>query len=93
MGLKMIILDDTKVLKQKMGTKFTLICKSLIEEDCEEESSFPEGLQALQILSFQFILKTSQFKNCLSAYLENKDGQRKLMYVLNLDLLLQNQLS
>lgn len=63
MGLKMIILDDINMLKQKIDTKFTLTCKSLIEEYCGEESSFPEGLQALQILSFQISLKTSQFKN------------------------------
>lgn len=44
MGFKMIILDDTNMLKQKMGTKFTLICKSLTDEHYEEDSSFPEGL-------------------------------------------------
>lgn len=45
MGLKMIILDDTNMLKQKMSTKFTLISKSLIDEDYEENSSFPRAFR------------------------------------------------
>lgn len=44
MGVKMIILDDKNRLQQKMDTKISLIFRSLIGEDCEDESSFPEGL-------------------------------------------------
>lgn len=44
MGIKIIILDDTNRLQQKMDTKITVIFRSLIGEDCEDDSSLPEGL-------------------------------------------------